>query len=570
MHRLLILAAIMIAAISCNNNETLPPVVDSDSTRTVVQGDVVGFLSEDGTHVWRALPFATPPLGDLRWRAPRPAQNWDGLKEALAFGDRCTQVSTPFSQSEEVPFGDLVGSEDCLTLDVYAPPMSSEEAASAALPVMVWIHGGGNVSGASKLYDGALLAKEQNVIVVAVQYRLGPFGWFAHEAIRETAETDGDRAANFAILDLVSSLEWVRDNVTVFGGNPDNVTIFGESAGGHNVATLLAAPQAKGLFHRAILQSGSFDSYSLADAQNEGSNLLNPSAKVAAHFDGPIAAAMRAASTQSVFDAFELDDDGYMELPRIIEDGVTIVGGSLREAFASTETFNAVPIITGTNKDEMKLFNLFNPELVKGYFNMFFVARDQGVYDAASDYTSRIWRLRSVDQPAALMAAGGHDEVYAYRFDWDDGGKFLIMDLGKMIGAAHAIEIPFVFHKFQILGDADRVLFKKNTLDDRNKLSSQMGAYWANFARAGVPHSNVEGSPHWPQWSTEGGTLLRLDTENDRGIETMADVETMDRIISDLKNDDRVSNEIRCRIGEAMIEWVPSQKTLIKSELGCS
>lgn len=570
MRQLIILTAMIVAAVSCNKKEEAPLVAASDSARSIAHGDVVGFLSDDGTHVWRAIPFAAPPVGDLRWRAPRPASNWDGEKKALNFGDRCTQVSTPFSQSDDVPFGDLVGSEDCLTLDVYAPPMTPDEAATAALPVMVWIHGGGNVSGASKLYDGALLAKEQKVIVVAVQYRLGPFGWFAHEAIRDTAETDLDRAANFGILDIVASLEWVRDNAAAFGGTPDNVTIFGESAGGHNVATLLAAPQAKGLFHRAILQSGSFDSYSLDDAQNDNSPLLNPSSKVAARFSAPSADVMRAASTQDVFDAFELDEDGYMDLPRIIEDGVTIVGGSLREAFASPETFNAVPIISGTNKDEMKLFNLFNPELVKSYFNTLRVARDQGVYDAASDYTSRVWRLRSVDQPAALMAQGGHDEVYAYRFGWDDGGKFFVMDLGKMIGAAHAIEIPFVFHKFQILGDADRVLFKKNTLADRDKLSLQMGSYWANFARTGTPESTVSGSPAWPKWSTDGGTLMRLDTDNDGGLETMSDVETLDRIIADLKADDRVSDDIRCKIADAMIEWLPTQKSLIETEVGCS
>jgi len=565
-----LVAAALLAA--CNGDEPVVPIVaDPLSERTIVQGNLIGFLSDEGAHVWRSVPYAAAPEGDLRWRAPRPHGGWDGTRDATEFGDRCAQISNIFSQSEDVPYGEIAGSEDCLLVDVYAPPMGEEAAINANLPVMVWIHGGSNVSGASKLYNGAILAREQNVVIVSVQYRLGPLGWFAHDAIRNSAEIANDRSVNFGTLDLVASLDWVKENAVKFGGNPENVTIFGESAGGHNVVTLLAAPQAKGLFHRAIIQSGSFDSSTLTEAMSAESELLNPSAKVAERLGATTAEAMRAASLQAVFDAFELDEGGYMEMPRIIEDGVTIIDGSLRDIFTSTERFNNVPIITGTNRDEMKLFQIANPQLVKRYFNVIVVAKDQDVYDAASEYTTRIWRLRSVDQPAAAMAAAGHEAVYGYRFDWDDGGKFLMTDFKKLLGAAHAMEIPFVFHHFELLGkQLDGILFKKNTLDDRNQLALEMGSYWASFARDGVPSSDEGSRAAWPQWNSNGGTLMRFDAPSDGGTKSFADLETFDGILSDLKGDQRVSDSERCQIGEFMIEWVPDQKSMVHQELGCS
>lgn len=571
MKKILGLVAVFLLA-ACNKEAPEAPiVVEPVSQRTVAQGDLVGFLSSDGAHVWRSIPYAAPPLGALRWRAPRPAPHWDGQRAATQFGDRCAQISNIFSQSEDVPYGEIAGSEDCLFLDIYAPPMEAEEARLAALPVMVWIHGGSNVSGSSQLYNAGVLAKEQNAIVVAVQYRLGPLGWFAHEALRESAETDRDRSFNFGTLDLIASLEWVRDNVETFGGNPENVTIFGESAGGHNVVTLLAAPQAKGLFHRAIIQSGSFDSSTVDQAMRPDSALPNPSAKVAERLGAVTADDFQSASLQQVFDAFELDDGGFMELPRIIEDDVTILGGALRDVFTSTERFHDVPIITGTNRDEMKLFQITNPELVKRYFNVMVVAKDQGVYDAASEYTTRIWRWRSVDQPAAAMAAAGHKAVYAYQFNWDDGGRFFITDLKKLLGAAHAIEIPFIFHHFKLLGDElDGILFQEKTLEDRNRLALEMGAYWASFARNGVPVSDTGSKAPWPQWHKKGGTLMGFDAVSDQGTAVFLDVETLPRILNDLKSDQRVSESEKCQIGDAIIAWVPDQKSVVKQELGCS
>ena len=249
----------------------------------MAQGELIGFTAENGAHIWRGVPYGEDTSGKNRWRAPRPAPVWDGVREATAFAPVCPQIATPFTPIEGFVLGELEGSEDCLAMDIYAP----SDAVGRSLPVMVWIHGGSNVSGASQMYIGDRLAANEDVIVISVQYRLGPLGWFSHQALRDSADTFEDTSANFGTLDLIASLKWVRDNITAFGGDPDRVTIFGESAGGHNVATLLGSPLAEGLFHQAIIQSGSFDSVSVSDAEGQSGSLTNASRDVAKRLGGP-------------------------------------------------------------------------------------------------------------------------------------------------------------------------------------------------------------------------------------------------------------------------------------------
>ena len=226
-----------------------------------------GYTGRYGSHVWLGIPYAEPPVGERRWRAPAPPAAWSGAREALAFGDHCPQIASPFGGVTDAPAGSISGSEDCLYLNVYAPRMEPGAAAQAKLPVLVWIHGGGNVVGLADFYDGGRLAQSQDVIVVTLNYRLGPLGWFRHAALREGA-SPAEQSGNFATLDLVRALEWVRENAASFGGDPGNVTIFGESAGGTNVFTLLLSPLANGLFQRAIVQSGDAGMTAPAQAEN--------------------------------------------------------------------------------------------------------------------------------------------------------------------------------------------------------------------------------------------------------------------------------------------------------------
>jgi para-nitrobenzyl esterase len=557
------IAGLLLAACSGDKDkQAFVPTVAPETQRSVEQGTLVGFVAENGAHVWRGVPFAADTSGKNRWRAPRPAPAWEGTREALEFAPVCPQIATPFTPIESFVNGELEGSEDCLAMDIYAPA----DAAGKNLPVMMWIHGGSNVSGASQLYVGDHLAKNENVIVASVQYRLGPLGWFSHDALRDSAELPEDAGANFGTLDLVAALKWLQANAASFGGDPQNITIFGESAGGHNVVTLLASPYAEGLFQRAIIQSGSFDSVSIAEAQGTTGDQPNPSLQVTERLGG--LERFHTASLADVFAAYELDGAGFMDLPRVIEDGVVLPATKMRDAFASTETFNNVPIITGTNRDEMKLFYLFDDRLTKTILGTFYVARDQDIYDAASDYSARMWRIRSVDLPAAMMRdAAGHDAVYAYRFDWDEGGRFLFMDFAKMLGAAHALEIPFVFNRFELLGDADRIVFGKKTAKTREALSSAMGAYWAAFARDGVPAN--AGGANWPVYG-EAAALIYFDSTNDGGIRVENGADSIDAVIADLKADTRIEDGPRCEIARALGGWAPDRREDILSGVGCT
>lgn len=559
--RFLKAGAFALALAACAEGPKPEPVREPDAAtqRMVSGGSIIGFVEDNTTHVWRAVPYAADTSGENRWRAPRVREAWEGVREATAFGPACPQIATPFTQIPGWTNGQVEGSEDCLTFDIYAP----SDARGRNLPVMVWIHGGSNVSGASQLYRGHNLAANEDVIVMSVQYRLGPLGWFSHPDLVASAETERDRSSNFGTLDLIAALEWVQVNASVFGGDPNNVTIFGESAGGHNVATLLASPLAEGLFHRAIIQSGSFDSITIAEAQGEAGDQPNPSLEVADRL-GP--ENFHTASLQEVFAAYELEDGQWMNLPRVFQDGVVLPEGPMREAFSSPETFNNVPILTGTNRDEMKLFYVFNPELTKKVLGQFYAPRDKDLYNAASDYAGRYWRLRAVDRPARAMRDGGHEMVFAYRFDWDEGGRMLWSDTSVLLGAAHTMEIPFVLNRFEFFGALDPVIFNGKTAETREELSRAIGAYWANFARDGYPYA--DGFVDWPTYGANE-TLMYLDSANDGGIRTQAGGDSIQQILADLAADGRVNDEQKCAIADSLRDFNGQAEIDPMAALGC-
>lgn len=531
--------AVILAA--CSTRE---PVIESNpETRlSTPQGDIVGYVADTGAHVWRAIPYAEPPVGDMRWRAPRPAESWGGERQSITAPDFCPQLANSLSADlAGVEAGTLIGNEDCLYVDVYAPPNA------ANLPVMMWIHGGSNTWGWGDQYDGSQLAIDQNVIVVVVQYRLGPLGFFSHPALREDAQTDADRAANFATLDQIAALEWIRDNIAAYGGDAGTVTIFGESAGGTNVAALMGSPMASGLFHRAIMQSGSANAIAVEEAEGTTGSEANASLDIAPMITGGGVSAddLRGAPLAAVYNAYSPEGES-VDLPTVIADGVTIPEGGLMQAFASPETFNAVPLITGTNRDEVKLYNGLNPELVSRRLGIFFRIRDENLYEAVSEYQSRIWAINAVDEVAATMTAGGHENVWAYRFDWDEGGSNLFLDSAEIFGAMHSMEIPFVFNTFEFFGSRlDPIVFNDDNADSRIALAREMGSYWARFARQGEPGGG------WARWS-EGPARMRFDTLADGGSVMMAGEFTIEGLASDISSDDRLTAEERCRLVSSM------------------
>lgn len=551
------------------------PVPDPAARRVLPQGALIGYAAS-GAHVWRAIPFAAPPVGELRWRAPRPPARWEGERAALTPAPWCVQRTIGLDAAVGLPPGLLKGQEDCLTLDVYAPafPPNAMPKGDAALPVMVWIHGGANVWGRAESYEAGGLAARTGTVVVVIQYRLGPLGWFAHPALRASAETVEDLSANFGTLDQIAALGWVRDNIAAFGGDPARVTIFGESAGGHNVASLLASPRAKGLFHRAIIQSGIVTTKALEAAEGGGEDSHPQAARVIAGRllgegsaqDEPEAAArLRAVSVEALFGAYGpagASSFGF-DPPRVIGDAVVLPREGIAWALADPARFNAVPVIAGTNRDETKLFNALNPALVERQFGFLLVRRDPVFYERASRYQSLFWAIRAVNEPARAMTAGGHKEVWAYRFDWDDVGGFLWMDLRKTLGAAHAMEIPFVFNRFRLLGAADRFAFRKDNAASRAALSDAMMSYWGNFAATGDPGRGLEGDlPEWTRWTPGDGAPKRIifdaPTTGPMGVRMSAAEERQEAALAALAAEPALATDARrCQVFDATVAWFP-------------
>lgn len=551
--------ALSLCLTACENPlEAAPAPVEDDDTRlTLNKGQVIGFKSGNGAYIWRGIPFGASTAGANRWRSPRPVAQWDGVLSAIAPAPPCPQFSR-----EKSTAGTLIGSEDCLYLNVYAPPNATDR----DLPVMVWIHGGAHVWGMASERDGSKLATGQDVIVVTVQYRLGPLGFFAHQSLRESAEQPLDKAANFALLDLIASLRWVREEISAFGGDPNNVTIFGESAGGQNIAALIGSPLAKGLFHKAIMQSGGFDSVPLSKAEYANSNYYNPAAVVVdklgfRRFDSKkTARALRETSVADLLAVYATEEiaanarfrynDGEPEFPNIpavISDGVTLPLAPLRSLLSDQSTFNAVPMIMGTNRDELKALFQADPALVKKHLGLFPAARDQRLYDLISEYASRLWRIHALDEPASQMARAGHEAVWAYRFDWDESGSIGMTDLAKLFGASHGFETPFVFGTFDDFSDELKYLFPDKYAASRDGLSAVMSEYWAAFARSGQPSRSA--GPDWPRYTSgPQRQLMRFDSERDKGVGILPGADSMGRWIADLRNDKRISQTDLCAI----------------------
>jgi para-nitrobenzyl esterase len=525
---------IVLLLIACSRPEAppAPPSADAASKRTTNGGEVVGFVGSYGSHVWLGLPFAKPPTGDLRWRAPRPPEPWTGTREALAFGSPCAQFASPLGGVEAEP-GTVVGSEDCLYLNVYAPRFAPDQVPKpgAQLPVLFWIHGGGNSIGHAGYYDGGNLAAQENVIVVTTNYRLGPLGWLHHPSLFPEDATRLDRSGNYGTLDLIRALAWVRENAAAFGGDPERVTIFGESAGGANVFSLLLSPLAKGLFHRAVVQSGGVSPATIDVAQKgdpgdgpEGSTGSN--AVVAA-----LGGAPREARAEQVFGAYPGDKRmGMLNMPTLIRDGVVLPEDDPRERFARGD-YNQVPIVLGTNRDEVKLFIFGSPDLVRRWFGIFPMLRVPAEeYNLISEYSAMAWKANGVDTIAPLLRAAQGPSVYAYRFDWDEEPTLFFADYSVLLGAAHGFEIPFVFGHWH-LGRAGNLMFTEENAPGREALSAAMRSYWAQLAYTGDPGRGRKGDlPPWTAWddaAPDSPKYVVFDTEAGGGVRMAA--ETWDK-----------------------------------------
>ena len=542
---------------------------DPQTRRTLKAGEIVGGEGRDGAYNWLGIPYAEPPVGDLRWREPQPAKPWPGVFEALKFGPACPQFTSQFG-GVRGPKGRIAGDENCLTLNVVSPKIAAPAVprGDARLPVMVWIHGGANAVGTARQYDGGLLAATQNVIVVTVQYRLGPLGWFRHAALRAFAKNDAERSGNFATLDLILALRWVRDNIDAFGGNPDNVTIFGESAGGRNVYSLLISPPAKGLFQRAIAESGGVYSSTPAEAENlqdaPDPGSVKSSGEIALalvaqeyHLSREAAKAKLAAMPASELNAFLRSRTAAQILltipprrvalyPQLFDDGAVIAAGGWKN-LTRDGAWNRVPFLAGTTRDEARLFLFTDPRFVKwraGFVPQF---ADEDLFLRVTRYVSRLARVAGADLPAAAMQAQEPD-VYVYRFDWDNEPVVSGADLSKMIGAAHGMEVPFVFGHFTLGGSFARFVFTERTRRSREALSQAMQAYWAEFARTGRPGSGQFGA--LPAWDSFGASrrMMVLNGPDAGWLHMEPNRDTEAGILAELFADPHLTPAQRCEL----------------------
>ena len=523
----------------------LPPSVELESKRALDTGEVVGFVGKYDNHAWLGLPFAKPPTGGLRWTAPRPPDAWSGTREALEASAPCPQYASQIG-GVDAPRGSVIGNEDCLYLNVFAPRFAAQDVPKpgALLPVMFWIHGGGNSIGQAGTYDGGKLAVSENVIVVATNYRLGPLGWFYNPAVSGADATPLDRSGNYGTLDLVRALAWVRENAATFGGDPERVTIFGESAGGANVLSLLVSPLAKGLFHRAVVQSGGASTTTIAEARagdpNDGPGGSTGSDKIVA----ALGEAPRSRSPEEILRAYPGEKFlGMINMPTLIRDGVVLPETDTRELLARGE-YNQVPIVLGTNRDEIKLFIFGDPELVRRWFGIFPMLRvPEERYQLIAEYGSKAFKANGVDSLATILRAVQGPSVYAYRFDWDEEPTLFFADYGVLLGAAHGFEIPFVFGHWKLGGAGDRLFDAKN-LPGREALSAQMRSYWAQLAYTGDPgrgrKSDLLPWTAWDDATPESLKYMVFDTEAGGGVRMSYETYDKARIIAEVRKDPRL------------------------------
>ncbi len=519
---------------------------------------------------WDDIPYAKPPINELRWKAPRKINDSTNL---ILPKEQNFCVQRPSSLGGPGGDGLMVGTEDCLYLDVSAPFRKKNE----LLPVMFWIHGGGNTSGLKDLYDFNKMIRRHNVIVVRINYRLGPFGWFSHPSIQDF-QTDLDKTSNFGTLDIIAALHWVKENIALFGGDPDNVTIFGESAGGHNVFSLLASDKSKGLFHKAISMSGYTTSISPKDAyvqKDKSSTSSHTSSEIIkkiikkipnkkeTYSNEEIRDILLNLSTQEFFQHYA-NRETYEEIPLLTSDNVVIPEAGLRASLSNKDIVNKVPTIAGSNRDEVKLwlataeyFVELDFSAVGSILNIPNVKlKDEDAFEAFNYYRSSAWKIRGVDIPLKGLYDSGNSNLYAYRYDWDDHRRYVVADFKKLIGAAHATEIPLLAGNTKLVGGypLSDLIYPAG----RSKLftSRNMMRFWTNFAKSGEPGKSTN-SVNWEpivKNNEFGSSYIIIDNKNN--LKVKEDRKTFKSLTKELFEDSRLSELEKCVILLQMFTFV--------------
>jgi para-nitrobenzyl esterase len=493
MRKPFILAAIAVQALFISS------LMEAQETVTIENGKVRGTVA-DGVVSFKGIPYAAPPIGNLRWRAPQPAPRWSGVREASAYGHDCMQLPFP---SDAAPLG-TTPDEDCLVLNVWAP-----EHHTGRLPVMVWIYGGGFVNGGSSptVYDGSQFAKS-GLVFISFNYRLGRFGFFAHPAL--TKENKDGLLGNYGYMDQIAAMKWVQRNIGEFGGDPNQVTVFGESAGGGSVHMLMTSPLATGLFQRAIVESGGGRNL-LGGTELHAGKGGRPSAEgigVAFAKKNDIAGddvdalkKLRELPAETVVDGLNMASMAAAQntYPGPMIDG-KILADTVEKLYKEGK-YQHVPMIVGANSMDIGFTHASTMDEVFAPFGNDAEAA-KAAYDADGSTDVRSVGMKvAADQfmiePARFVAktlSSQGNSVWEYRFSYVATSM-----RSQWPGAPHATEIPFVF-------DTVNAKYGPRLSAEDESIARQTNEYWANFAKTGNP--NGAGVPNWPQYTKADEVLL--------------------------------------------------------------
>lgn len=465
-----------------------------------------------GEVAFKGIPYAAPPIGELRWRPPQPRAKSSQSQKATAFGPSCPQtpyllafsknIASVFHMADKVDTTRVPTREDCLTLNIWT---ANWNARSSLKPVMVWLHGGSNLygEGSSRLYDGATLAR-RGVVVVTLNYRLGALGFIAHPAL--SAESPQHSSGNYGLLDQIAALQWVQRNIRAVGGDPARVTVFGESAGAIDLVALMASPLSKALFHRAIAESGAPLGATSTLKQSEASGVALASA-LGIDSTGNVLAALRSTPAEAIVTAQGRVVLAGQFAPGPIADGWVLPEG-IGKAFDAGRQ-QPVPLMIGSNALEMTTLRVYLPRFPRtvsayqGWIEQSFSAaapRLKELYPATADadVDGALLRLTTdlyITCPSRFAArAVSHSGQPAYLYYYTR-----VLPGGEKLGAYHSAEIGYVF--------GNKVAWlPREAIDDT--LTDRMGAYWVNFAATGNP--NGPGLPNWPMHDAAQDRYLEL------------------------------------------------------------
>lgn len=508
----LFLVFVLCCSFSPGTNNNIPATVHEPTVR--IQSGLLRGTTEDGVDSYKGIPYAAPPVGEFRWRPPQPVTPWEGIRDASKFGPNCAQAGW------ETPPGTIAegSSEDCLYLNVWVP---SGTKSGTKLPVMVWIHGGGFVGGSGSETTGNQFAK-QGVILMTFNYRLGRLGHFAFPAL--SAEHPEEPKGSYAYMDQIAALKWVQDNIAAFGGDPENVTIFGFSAGGVSVHSLLTIPAARGLFHKAISESGggrdgvltgrpikqeNADPFYTVSAETIGINFAKKHG-----IEGTDAAALaklRALKVEDIVDGGQETDGqgGPRTYSGPILDGKLVV--ETAESAYNAGRQAKVPLIIGNCSAEIGGSFVNNSHSKEELFSLFGELKSEAEAAFDPDGTKEFAEVITTfntdwvwGEPARMVArsfAAEKEPVYVYHFDYVSPA----MRVRARYGAGHGSEVGYVFDTLNERRDA------LEPSPEEKELSRMMNTYWTNFAKTGNP--NGENLPVWPLYNTQKEEILDIEPD---------------------------------------------------------